>query len=83
MLLTTLPFHLQTKNKFYDKVTGVSTFRVTFTSQASANQRAGRSGRTAPGHCYRLACLSDVDTYLIMYMSYCIHTLYHIVPPCN
>lgn len=44
----------KTKNKFYDKVTGVSTFRVTFTSQASANQRAGRSGRTAPGHCYRI-----------------------------
>ncbi|XP_067933268.1 probable ATP-dependent RNA helicase DHX37 [Watersipora subatra] len=44
----------RTKNKFYDKVTGVSTFRVTFTSQASANQRAGRAGRTGPGHCYRL-----------------------------
>ncbi|KAI0211448.1 putative ATP-dependent RNA helicase DHX37 [Lamellibrachia satsuma] len=42
------------KTKFYDKVTGVSTFRVTNTSQASANQRAGRAGRTGPGHCYRL-----------------------------
>ena len=29
-------------------------FHVTWTSQASANQRAGRAGRTAPGHCYRL-----------------------------
>uniref|UniRef100_A0A0N7Z9S6 RNA helicase n=1 Tax=Scylla olivacea TaxID=85551 RepID=A0A0N7Z9S6_SCYOL len=42
------------KEKVYDKVTGVSMFHVTWTSQASANQRAGRAGRTAPGHCYRL-----------------------------
>ncbi|XP_064612287.1 probable ATP-dependent RNA helicase DHX37 [Liolophura sinensis] len=42
------------KTKFYDKVTGVSTFRVTWTSKASANQRAGRAGRVGPGHCYRL-----------------------------
>lgn len=42
------------KKRFYDKVTGVSSFRVTWTSQASANQRAGRAGRTEPGHCYRL-----------------------------
>lgn len=38
----------------YDKVTGVSMFHVTWIAQASANQRAGRAGRTAPGHCYRL-----------------------------
>lgn len=37
----------------YDKVTGVSTYRVCYTSKASANQRAGRAGRTGPGHCYR------------------------------
>lgn len=42
------------KTKFYDKVTGVSSFHVTWTSQAAANQRAGRAGRTGPGHCYRL-----------------------------
>ncbi|XP_050728127.1 probable ATP-dependent RNA helicase DHX37 [Eriocheir sinensis] len=42
------------KEKVYDKMTGVSMFHVTWTSQASANQRAGRAGRTAPGHCYRL-----------------------------
>uniref|UniRef100_I3KAG4 RNA helicase n=1 Tax=Oreochromis niloticus TaxID=8128 RepID=I3KAG4_ORENI len=42
------------KKRFYDKVTGVSSFKVTWTSQASANQRAGRAGRTEPGHCYRL-----------------------------
>lgn len=42
------------KTRLYDKVTGVSSFIVTFTSKASANQRAGRAGRTGPGHCYRL-----------------------------
>ncbi|XP_029686000.1 probable ATP-dependent RNA helicase DHX37 isoform X2 [Takifugu rubripes] len=42
------------KKRFYDKVTGVSSFKVTWISQASANQRAGRAGRTEPGHCYRL-----------------------------
>ncbi|NXS38396.1 DHX37 helicase, partial [Pomatostomus ruficeps] len=42
------------KRRFYDRVTGVSSFRVTWISQASANQRAGRAGRTEPGHCYRL-----------------------------
>ncbi|KAJ7309736.1 hypothetical protein JRQ81_007799 [Phrynocephalus forsythii] len=54
------------KKRFYDKVTGVSSFRVTWTSQASANQRAGRAGRTEPGHCYRLyssAVFSDLEEF--------------------
>lgn len=42
------------KTKFYDKVTGVNAFMVTFTSKAAADQRGGRAGRVAPGHCYRL-----------------------------
>ncbi|XP_069563899.1 probable ATP-dependent RNA helicase DHX37 [Brachyistius frenatus] len=42
------------KKRFYDRVTGVSSFKVNWTSQASANQRAGRAGRTEAGHCYRL-----------------------------
>ncbi|CAK9818656.1 Probable ATP-dependent RNA helicase kurz [Anthophora quadrimaculata] len=42
------------KTRMYDKVTGVSTYRICYTSKASANQRAGRAGRTGPGHCYRL-----------------------------
>ncbi|XP_062942073.1 probable ATP-dependent RNA helicase DHX37 isoform X2 [Cynocephalus volans] len=42
------------KKRYYDRVTGVSSFRVTWISQASADQRAGRAGRTEPGHCYRL-----------------------------
>lgn len=43
----------RTKVRLYDKVTGVTTFAVSWTSKASADQRAGRAGRTAPGHCYR------------------------------
>nr|CAD7403530.1 unnamed protein product [Timema cristinae] len=42
------------KTRLYDRLTGVSTFTVTWTSKAAANQRAGRAGRTGPGHCYRL-----------------------------
>lgn len=45
------------KKRFYDRVTGVSSFKVNWTSQASANQRAGRAGRTEAGHCYRLAAI--------------------------
>lgn len=44
----------KTKVKLYDKVTGVSSYVVTWASKASANQRAGRAGRLGPGHCYRL-----------------------------
>lgn len=42
------------KRRRFDKTTGVSAFMVAWTSKASANQRAGRAGRTGPGHCYRL-----------------------------
>ncbi|KAI9209866.1 P-loop containing nucleoside triphosphate hydrolase protein [Polychytrium aggregatum] len=38
----------------YDIHTGVQTFQIHWTSQASADQRAGRAGRVGPGHCYRL-----------------------------
>lgn len=44
----------KTKMKLYDKVTGVNSFVVSWTSKASADQRAGRAGRLGPGHCYRL-----------------------------
>ncbi|CAK8691730.1 unnamed protein product [Clavelina lepadiformis] len=54
------------KRKLYDKITGVSSFRVTWVSKASANQRAGRAGRTEPGHAYRLyssAVFQDFDEF--------------------
>uniref|UniRef100_A0A4W3H6F4 Activating signal cointegrator 1 complex subunit 3 n=1 Tax=Callorhinchus milii TaxID=7868 RepID=A0A4W3H6F4_CALMI len=56
----------KSKRRFYDQLTGVSTFRVTWISQASANQRAGRAGRTEPGHCYRLyssAVFADFEEF--------------------
>ncbi|KAF2688507.1 P-loop containing nucleoside triphosphate hydrolase protein [Lentithecium fluviatile CBS 122367] len=42
------------KEKRYDLITGVQSFEVGWISKASANQRAGRAGRTGPGQCYRL-----------------------------
>ncbi|CAH4033767.1 unnamed protein product [Pieris brassicae] len=42
------------KMKVYDHTTGASAWRIVWTSQASAEQRAGRAGRTGPGHAYRL-----------------------------
>lgn len=44
----------RSKERRYDAKTGVQSFQVGFISKASANQRAGRAGRTGPGHCYRL-----------------------------
>lgn len=44
----------RSKERFYDPMTGVQSFEVDWISKASAEQRAGRAGRTAPGHCYRL-----------------------------
>ena len=42
------------KERVYDQGSGASTFKVMWTSQASANQRSGRAGRLAAGHAYRL-----------------------------
>lgn len=44
----------RSKEKIYDKRLQVSQFQVSWISQASAEQRTGRAGRTGPGHCYRL-----------------------------
>ncbi len=38
----------------FDPVTGMSRLETLHISRASADQRAGRAGRTAPGVCYRL-----------------------------
>ncbi|KAG8346282.1 putative ATP-dependent RNA helicase [Trypanosoma vivax] len=42
------------KMKTIDESTSASCFRIEWISQASAEQRSGRAGRMAPGHCYRL-----------------------------
>lgn len=44
----------RSKEKQYDLETGVQKFQIDWISKASASQRAGRAGRTGPGHCYRL-----------------------------
>jgi len=42
------------KRKVYNSLLETSKFKITWISQASGNQRAGRAGRTGPGYCYRL-----------------------------
>ncbi|CAG8438620.1 8713_t:CDS:10 [Ambispora leptoticha] len=42
------------KERQYDIATNVQSYRINWISKASADQRAGRAGRTAPGHCYRI-----------------------------
>ncbi|KAI1332079.1 DEAH-box RNA helicase [Xylariaceae sp. FL0255] len=44
----------RSKERKYDPDTGVQRYEVDFISKASANQRSGRAGRTAPGHTWRL-----------------------------
>lgn len=42
------------KLRAYDPKTGIETLTATHVSKAAAAQRAGRSGRTMPGKCFRL-----------------------------
>lgn len=44
----------RSKERKLNEDTGVQSFEVDWISKASAGQRAGRAGRTGPGHCYRL-----------------------------
>ena len=54
------------KEKLYDTKLQISKFAIQWISRASAEQRAGRAGRTGPGHCYRLfssALFSKMDEF--------------------
>ncbi|KAI7857141.1 P-loop containing nucleoside triphosphate hydrolase protein [Circinella umbellata] len=42
------------KDRKFNVETGIQSFEIDWTSKASADQRAGRAGRTQAGHCYRL-----------------------------
>nr|POE84612.1 putative atp-dependent rna helicase dhr1 [Quercus suber] len=53
----------RSKEKRYESQTGVQTFEVDWISKASASQRAGRAGRTGPGHCYRLFSSAVYEQY--------------------
>ena len=44
----------RSKERRYDPISGVQSFEIGWISKASAKQRAGRAGRTGPGHCWRL-----------------------------
>ena len=44
----------RSKERRFDRLSGVQSFEVGWISKASASQRSGRAGRTGPGHCYRL-----------------------------
>ena len=51
------------KEKKYNPVTGVQSFEISWISKASASQRAGRAGRTGPGHIYRLYSSAVYEQY--------------------
>lgn len=44
----------RSKERRYDFDTKAYSFEIDYISKASAQQRAGRAGRTGPGHCWRL-----------------------------
>jgi len=44
----------RSKQRLLENASGLARFEVRWVSKASAEQRAGRAGRTGPGHCYRL-----------------------------
>eukprot|EP01012_Entosiphon_sulcatum_P017545 TRINITY_DN2230_c0_g1_i1.p1 TRINITY_DN2230_c0_g1~~TRINITY_DN2230_c0_g1_i1.p1 ORF type:complete len:1073 (+),score=269.94 TRINITY_DN2230_c0_g1_i1:30-3221(+) len=52
------------KAKKYSHTTGVITYRIAWTSRASAEQRAGRAGRTMSGHCYRMYTPAVYTNYM-------------------
>lgn len=53
----------RSKERKYNKDTGVQGFEVDWISKASAEQRSGRAGRTGPGHCYRLYSSAVFEEY--------------------
>ncbi len=55
------------KERCFDTQTGIQNFKVSWTSSASANQRAGRAGRLGPGHCYRLFSSAVFENYFEMF----------------
>ncbi|XP_010942622.2 ATP-dependent RNA helicase DEAH12, chloroplastic-like [Elaeis guineensis] len=50
------------KESKFDASSGVNVLKVCRISQSSANQRAGRAGRTAPGRCYRVYSEHDFQS---------------------
>ncbi len=50
------------KQKLLEGQAGLARFEVRWVSKASAEQRAGRAGRTGPGHCYRSVLSAQLES---------------------
>jgi ATP-dependent RNA helicase DHX37/DHR1 len=50
------------KERTYDQASSIQSFDISWISKAAASQRAGRAGRTGPGHCYRLYSSNVYET---------------------
>lgn len=59
----------RSKERKYDLVSGVQSYEVSWISKASASQRAGRAGRTGPGHCYRLYSSAVYEDHFTQFSS--------------
>ncbi|KAI9892358.1 MAG: DEAH-box ATP-dependent RNA helicase prp22 [Vezdaea aestivalis] len=53
------------KQNAFDPKLGMDSLVITPISQAQANQRAGRAGRTGPGQCFRLYTEAAFDTEML------------------
>ena len=53
------------KLKMYNPRIGMDSLNVTPISQANANQRAGRAGRTGPGYAYRMYTETSYDDEML------------------
>ncbi|CDS02175.1 hypothetical protein [Sporisorium scitamineum] len=59
----------RSKERKYDLISGVQSYEVSWISKASASQRAGRAGRTGPGHCYRLYSSAVYEDHFTQFSS--------------
>ena len=62
------------KKRIYKSGLSFSTFEIEWISQASANQRMGRAGRTCEGYCYRLystGLFNKMDKFTMPQISNC------------
>ena len=57
----------RSKERKFNEDTGVQSFEIDWISKASADQRAGRAGRTGPGHCYRLYSSAVYESYFAQF----------------
>lgn len=63
----------RSKQRLLETAAGLSRFEVRWVSKASAEQRAGRAGRTGPGHCYR--CGLGRAAGAALFVCVCLHVM--------